>query len=473
MLLPFGVSLPAIVLFQATGEPVTDITFLTVVVLLLLLLAGITAGAETAFFSLKAKDYNHLKTRDQYSARQAVALLDQPKRLMATLLITNTFINIAIIITSSLLVRELLALNGLPTTGWLSFAIQTAAVLVVLVLFGDILPKVYAAQYNTRMVLFSAPVLSVFDSLFKPIAGTLISSNAYIEEQLSPRPTANMTESELEEAITQSLGHRATRSELSIFKGILRFGQITVRQIMRTRLDVKAVSETLSFSEVQAFAAQTSHSRLPVYRGTLDQIVGVVNSKDFLIQNETEDFDWHKLIRPAYFVHTEKPIEDLLKEFQQQRMHLAIVADEFGGTSGIVTLEDVLEEIIGDIRDEFDKEEIQFRKIDARTFQFEGRMHINDACRISGLNADTFDRVRGGSDSMGGLVLELSGRFPQVGEKIGWKGYEFTVTELDGMRIQSVQLRVPQAIDKSEDGDSEPGHTKRADLKHHTANRAR
>lgn len=448
MPLPFGAFLPAIVLFQANGEPVTNITFLTVIVLLLLLLSGITAGAETAFFSLKAKDYNHLKTRDQYAARLAVNLLDQPKRLMATLLITNTFINIAIIITSSLLVRELLSLNGMDTAGWLSFAIQTAAVLVVLVLFGDILPKVYAAQYNTRMVLFSAPVLSVFDNLFKPIAGTLISSNAYIEEQLSPRPKANMTEAELEEAITQSLGHPATRSELSIFKGILRFGQITVRQIMRTRLDVKAVPETLSFGEVQAFAAQTSHSRLPVYRGTLDQITGVVNSKDFLAHNDEPDFDWRTLIRPAYFVHAEKPIEDLLKEFQQQHIHLAVVADEFGGTSGIVTLEDILEEIIGDIRDEFDREEIAFQKLDARTFLFEGRMHINDACRISGIDADTFDRIRGGSDSMGGLVLELSGRFPKVGEKIDWKGYEFTVTELEGMRIKTVQMRVQQAAEK-------------------------
>lgn len=445
-----GFSIPAIVLFQASGEPVSDVTILTVIVLLLLLLSGITAGAETAFFSLKAKDYNHLKTRDQYSARQAVALLDQPKRLMATLLITNTFINIAIIITSSLLVRQLLEINGVDTTGILSFVIQTVVVLVILTLFGDILPKVYAAQYNTRMVLFSAPVLSVFDNLFKPIAGTLISSNAYIEEQLSPRPTVNMTEAELEEAIAKSLGKPASRSELSIFKGILRFGQITVRQIMRTRLDVKAVPESLSFAEVQAFAAQTSHSRLPVFRGTLDQIVGIVNSKDFLAHANEADFDWHTLIRPAYFVHPEKPIEDLLKEFQLQRMHLAIVVDEFGGTSGIVTLEDILEEIIGDIRDEFDKEEIHFRKIDPQTYIFEGRMPINDACRISRIPTDTFDRVRGGSDSIGGLVLEISGRFPKVGEAVNWNGYEFKVTELDGMRIQMVQMRAPQPAGRTE-----------------------
>ncbi len=445
MPLPFGFPLPLFVLFQGAAGLVSDITLLTVIVLILLLLSGITAGAETAFFSLKASDYNLLKTRDQYSARQAVALLDQPKRLMATLLISNTFINIAIIVTSSLLVRQLLEMNGLPDTGWLAFSIQAVAVLLLLVIFGDMLPKVYAAQYNTRMVLFSAPVISVFDSLFKPIAGTLISSNAYIEEQLAPRPTANMTEGELEEAITKSLGHSATRPELNIFKGILRFGQVTVRQVMRTRLSVKAVPETMTFEEVQDFAAHNSHSRLPVYRGTLDTIVGVVNSKDFLAHAGEEDFDWRSLIRPAYFVHGEKHIEDLLKEFQMQRIHLAVVADEFGGTAGIVTLQDVLEEIIGDIRDEFDKEDLSFRRIDAQTYLFEGRMLINDACRISGIGADTFDRIRGGSDSIGGLVLEISGRFPKVGEKIAWKGYEFTVTELEGMRIKMVQVRLPVA----------------------------
>ncbi len=446
--------LPAWILFQADPAPFSSVTVLTVIVLILLLLSGITAGAETAFFSLKAKDFNQLKTRDQYAARQAVQLLDQPKRLMATLLITNTFINIAIIVTSSLLVRQLLAMNGLADTGSLAFAIQIVVVGIVLVLFGDVLPKAYAAQYNTRMVLFSAPVLSVFNNLFKPIASTLISSNAYIEEQLSPRPTANMTEDELEDAITNSLGHPASQSEFSIFKGILRFGQVTVRQIMRTRLDVKAIPETMTFAEVQAFAAQTSHSRLPVYRGTLDQVIGVVNSKDFLAHADTPDFDWYTLIRPAYFVYPEKPVEDLLKEFQSQHAQLAVVADEFGGTSGIVTLEDILEEIIGDIRDEFDKEAIAYRKVDAHTFAFEGRMPINEACRIAGIDADTFDKVRGGSDSIGGLILEINGRFPQVSETVSWKGHKLTVTELDGMRIKEVQLHTPRSGKEVADPDA-------------------
>lgn len=436
--------LPAMLLFQAPAAS-SDITALTVTVLVLLLLSGITAGAETAFFALRAKDFNYLKTRDQYAARQAIALLDQPKRLMATLLVANTFFNIAITITTSLLVRRLLEVNGLEDTGLVAFLIQGAVVLLLLALFGDVLPKVYAAQYNTRMVLFSAPVLKVLHSIFSPISGTLVSSNAYIEEQLSPRPTANMTESELEEAITQSLGRTASQTEFSIFKGILRFGKVTVRQIMRTRLDVKAVSRAMDFSEVQAFVRQTAHSRLPVYDQTLDQVTGILHSKDLLLHQDQTDFNWHALVRPAYFVHEGKHIEDLLREFQSRHIHMAIVANEFGGTSGIVTLEDILEEIVGDIRDEFDREEVAFQKVDDRTYEFEGKTLINQACRIAGIPVTTFDPVRGGSDSMGGLVLELSGRFPQPGASFVWNGHELTVAALEDMRISRVRLRTAGA----------------------------
>ncbi len=453
---PEGGTCPISFLLLTAAEPSAQsfsasvLTILLIIILVLLLLTAITAGAETAYFSLKAKDINYLKTREQQAARQAVRLLDQPKLLLATILVANNFINIAIIIATNLLVMQLLP-PGMSEVA--SFLIQIVAVTFLLVLFGEVLPKVYATQNNMRMALFSAPVITAMNAIFKPISRTLVSSTTFIEGRLGSRKgnSGNLSSEDFEHAIELTVGHTATREEVNIFKGILKFGNITARQIMRTRLDVAAVQYDMNFPQVQSYAIENGYSRMPVYKESLDSIAGVIHTKDFIPHTEDDHLDWHTLIRPAFFVHEGKLIEDLLHEFQQKRIHLAVVVDEFGGTSGIVTLEDIMEEIIGDIKDEFDEDDPMFRKIDDRNFLFEGKTLINDMCRMMGIPTDTFEDIRGESDSLGGLILEISGKFPAVNETVSYKEFELTVLEVDKMRIRRVKVTINEPETDEED----------------------
>jgi gliding motility-associated protein GldE len=413
-------------------------------------MTAVTAGAETAYFSLSAKDINFLKTKEKASARIASQLLDQPKLLLATILVANNFINISIVITTNLLIGFALSGSGIDPHSLLAFFIQVVAVTFLLVLFGEVLPKVYATQNNLRMALFSAPFIRVLMSIFKPISGMLVSSTSFIEGRIGSK-ASNISSEDFEHAIELTVGHTATREEVNIFKGILKFGSITARQVMRTRLDVSAIDHEMNFAEVRAYCLDVGYSRLPVYKESLDKVAGVIHTKDFLPHIDDDEFQWHALIRPAYFVHESKFIEDLLKEFQQKRQHFAIVVDEFGGTSGIITLEDIMEEIIGDIKDEFDEEDLNYKKIDDSNYIFEGKMLINDVCRIIGVPFDAFDAVRGESDSLAGLILEISGKFASVNEIISYEQYEFTVLAIDKMRIQRVKLSINQPAGDEEE----------------------
>jgi gliding motility-associated protein GldE len=410
-------------------------------------MSAVIAGAETAYFSLAAKDINYLKTKEKPSARIASQLLDHPKLLLATILVANNFINIAIVITTNVLVGSMLAhdINRV-----LAFLIQVVSVTFLLVLFGEVLPKVYATQNNLRMALFSAPFIRVLMGIFNPISRTLVSSTSFIEGKMGSKVNNNISNEDFEHAIELTVGHTATAEEVNIFKGILKFGNISARQVMRTRMDVSAIDFDMSLSELRAYCLDAGYSRLPVYKESLDTVAGMIHTKDFLPHVDKDEFDWHTLIRPAYFVHESKLIEDLLREFQQKRIHFAIVVDEFGGTSGIITLEDIMEEIIGDIRDEFDEEDLNFKKIDNSNFIFEGKTLINDVCRVIGLSSDAFDEVRGESDSLGGLILEISGKFAAVNEVIRYKEYEFTVLAVEKMRIQRVKLTIHAPVKEEE-----------------------
>lgn len=436
-------------LLQGTAFPATDVTILIIVILVLLTLAAITAGAETAFFSLKAKDINYLKTKEGAGPRQALDLIEQPKLLLATILVSNTALSIAIIIASNMLVMTLVPRGGLSSV--MLFFIQVVLVTALLVMFGAVLPKVYAAQHNLRMALFSAPLLRVLTNIFRPVSRTLVSSTAYFEERLAAKPSTPISTEDFEQAIEQTVGHTATREEVAIFRGILKFSAITARQIMRSRLDVTAVSEDASFTEVQHIARKARHSRLPVYRDNLDTVIGILHTKDLLPHTDKESFDWHLLVRPPHFVHEGKLIAELRREFQEGRMHMAVVVDEFGGTSGIVTLEDIMEEIIGEIRDEHDEDVLHYKKLDERSYLFEGKTLINDAARAMGVSPDAFDNARGESDSVAGLVLELLGKFPTLNETIMHEGYEFTVLELDRMRVKKVKVTAPEGATESDD----------------------
>lgn len=423
-------------------------TILIIAILILLLMSAIIAGAETAYFSLSGKDVNYLKTKEKANARIASQLLEHPKMLLATILVANNFINIAIVISTNFLVTSLLShdMNRI-----VAFLIQVVSVTFLLVLFGEVLPKVYATQNNLRMALFSAPFVRALMGIFKPISRTLVNSTNFIESRLGPKSNKNISNEDFEHAIELTVGHTATREEVNIFKGILKFGNISAKQVMRTRMDVSALDYDLTFAEVRDYCLEAGYSRLPVYKESLDKVAGVIHTKDFLPHIDKDTFEWHKLLRPAYFVHESKLIEDLLKEFQQKRIHFAIVVDEFGGTSGIITLEDIMEEIIGDIKDEFDEEDLNYKKIDDNNFIFEGKTLINDVCRVLGVPSDTFDKVRGESDSLAGLIIEISGKFAAVNETVKFEQYEFTVLAVDKMRIQRVKVTIHPPVEEEEE----------------------
>jgi putative hemolysin len=435
-------------LLQSTGyfSP-TNATILIIAILLLLLMSAIIAGAETAFFSLSAKDISYLQTKEKPGARIASQLLDHPKMLLATILVANNFLNIAIVISTNVLVQSLLPPSISQVIG---FVIQVVCVTFLLVLFGEVLPKVYATQNNLRMALFAAPFIRVLMTIFRPISRTLVNSTTFIEERLGVKSNKNISNEDFEHAIELTVGHTATREEVNIFKGILKFGNISAKQVMRTRMDVNALDHDMTFAEVREYCLDAGYSRLPVYKESLDKVAGVIHTKDFLPHIDKDSFDWHALMRPAYFVHESKLIEDLLKDFQQKRIHFAIVVDEFGGTSGIITLEDIMEEIIGDIKDEFDEEDLNYKKIDDNNYIFEGKTLINDVCRVLGIPSDSFEAFRGESDSLAGVILEIAGKFPIVNESVKYDQYEFTVVSLDKMRIERVKLTIHPEKEKKD-----------------------
>jgi len=429
--------------FQLLSIPTAATAVLLFLAVILFVISFLVAGSEVAFFSLSYKDINMLKTKQQPAFRRIVTLLENPKMLLASMLITNSFVNIGIILISNILLDGWLEIFHLDF--WLSFLIKVLAVTFLIVLFGEVLPKVWATNHKIWFASTASVVIEIFHSLcFRlGMSSRLVGLSDRIERKLSPGNSAFIDDSQLDYAIDLLPEHEATPEEKQILKGIRKFSDTTVKQVMRTRLDVSGINYEAPFPEVISKVEELHYSRLPVYRNNLDQVEGMLHTKDLLpyINNsELAGFDWHSLMRPVFFVHEQKLIEDLLQEFRNKRIHFAVVVDEFGGTSGIVTLEDIMEEIIGDIRDEFDDEESANRKIDDYTYIFEGKTMINDVCRVMGLPGDTFEQVRGDSDSLAGLVLEIAGEFPQVNEEVVSGDFTFVPLEINKNRIDKIRV---------------------------------
>ena len=416
-------------------------TVLIVSLLVLLLLTFTISGAEVALFSLSTKDINMLKTKQHSAAKRIVNLLDEPKEVYASLLIAGTFVNISIIVLSNFLISQFISFKGMAP--FLEIIIKVIVIAFVLVFAGRILPKVWATQNNLRFAYGASFVIEALHLLLRRISRWIVSLAEGIGKRAGAHKTTAMSMQELDEAIDIKTDEEASPEEKNIMKGIVKFGNITVRQIMRSRLEVSGVDHKLSFGELVKRVEELHYSRLPVYKGSLDEVVGMLNTKDIIpYLGEADNFEWHKLLRQPYFVPEPKLIEDLLKEFQQKRIHFAVVVDEFGGTSGIVTMEDILEEVIGDIRDEFDEEESGIRKLDDNNYIFEGRTMIHDMCKAMKLPMDTFDKVREESESLAGLVLELSGEIPEVNTVITAGDFEFTVLQADNNRVQQVKVTI-------------------------------
>ncbi|HZI01633.1 MAG TPA: gliding motility-associated protein GldE [Flavisolibacter sp.] len=420
--------------------------FLVVLLIILLLLSFITAGSEVALFTLHSKDVNVLRTKQHAAAKRITSLLDERKAVYTSLLIASTFFNISIIILANFLLNAVLQLGFvefiIPIN--LDLLIKIIVISFILVLVARILPKVWATQNNLRFAYSTSAVVEALHLLLRQPSLYMVAIADNISKQSGADKMESMSMRELDEAIDVN-GQETSIEEKNILKGIVKFGNISVKQIMRFRLDVNGIEHSTLFADLIRNVEELHYSRLPVYRGNLDEIVGVINTKDLIPYLQEKEFNWHTLIRTPYFVPESKLIKDLLEEFRTKRIHFAVVVDEFGGTSGIVTMEDILEEIIGDIRDEFDEEESNVRQIDDNTYIVDAKVMLHDMCRSMRLGLDTFDNIRGESDSLAGLVLELAGAFPEPNETITAGDFHFTVLDISKNRINTVKVTINTA----------------------------
>jgi len=445
---------PGHFLFIFLAVQLQGTTFLVILLLVLMLLSFSISGAEVALFSLNNKDINMLKTKQHPSARRIVNLLEESKEVYTSLLIAGTFINICIIVLSNFLINLLLNLEtSLEIFGSFAYLatliIKVFIIAFILIFFCKVLPKIWATQNNLRFAYSSSFIVEVLHLMLVRISRWMVKLADNIGGRLGANRSRKASLEELDQAIDFTTEEETTVEEKNILKGIVKFGNINVKQIMRSRLDVSGIEYSLSFPELLKKVEELHYSRLPVYKVSLDEVVGVLNTKDLLLHfQQPENYDWHVLMRQPYFVPETKPIEDLLKDFQSKRMHFAVVVDEFGGTSGIVTMEDILEEIIGEIKDEFDEEESGIRKLDSNNYIFDGKTMINDACKAMHLPRETFDAVRGESESIAGLVLELAGEFPVINTIIPCGDFEFSILETFKNRILQVKVTIKPQPEK-------------------------
>ncbi len=421
-------------------------TILVVLLLFLMLVSFIISGAEVAFFSLSSKDINLLKTKQQPGYKRIIDLLEEPKILFGSLSVAGIFFNIAIITISSLVIDDTMHLStGMPLA---DFLIKVVLITSLILLFCQVMPKVLANNNNIRFAEYSGAIVQMVYYIFKRMGGWLVHYTDIAEKKLGNNGKGQYGIKELDHAIGITYLEE-NQDEKNILLGIAKFGNIIVKQIMRSRLDVNGVEYKTSFTDLIRRIEELHYSRLPVYKDDLDEVLGLINTKDVLPYiNSPADFDWHALMRPPYFVHEQKLIKDLLREFQLKRIHFAVVVDEFGGTSGIVTLEDVMEEIIGDIKDEFDEEESAFKKIDSNNYIFDGKTMLKDVCKLMELPADTFDNIKGNSESLAGLILELAGEIPQINTVAPSGDFEFTVLEVSKNRLQKIKITVIPKTEK-------------------------
>ncbi len=447
-------------------------TLLAIVLVILLLAASaLISSSEVAFFSLTPNDFKDLEEENSASSNRIIQLKDKPRRLLATILISNNFINVAIALVLDFIFRQFIteamtdawaesicSLMTFLDAAWVSsaihFAITVGAVTFLLVLFGEVMPKVYAKVNNVYLAKLMSGTLLILMRIFNPFSSLLVNGTSIIENRLASRSqNGNQASREdIDKAIDLTVkDQKHAKEDSDILKGIVKFGDVAVKQIMRSRVDVMAVDFKASYKELIKLIKESGYSRIPVYDEDFDHVTGILYVKDLLGHlQEGEDFEWQELIRTnVFYVPEAKKIDDLLREFQQQRLHLAIVVDEYGGSAGIVTLEDIMEEIIGDIRDEFDDEvEVDYRKIDDYNYIFEGKTLINDVCRVIGMDTTTFDAVRGDSDSLAGLVLELKGQIPKKGIEVDWEDFGFKVVAVNKRRIEEIRITLPQNIER-------------------------
>jgi gliding motility-associated protein GldE len=402
----------------------------------LLVFSGYASGSEIAFFSLSPNDLNELDEDKNERDRQISALRDDSERTLATILITNNLVNVTIIMLCNYFFAHVVDFG---TAYWLQFVMITVLLTFVLLLFGEIMPKVYAAQHVLAFCRFSAPGITSLRKVFYPLSSILLRSGL-LAEKVVQKENHVLSVDDLEQAL-ELTDENDLKEEKNMLEGIVRFGDETAKEVMTSRQDVVDLDFRTSYQDVLKCIIENNYSRIPVYQGSIDNIRGILYIKDLIPHlSKPANFRWQSLIRPPYFVPETKKIDDLLRDFQENKVHIAIVVDEFGGTSGIITLEDILEEIVGEINDEYDEEEKTYTRINANTYVFEGKTLLSDFFKILDIDDETFEEVEGDADSLAGLLLEIKGDFPVLHEKIDFKNFTFEVVELDNYRISKIKL---------------------------------
>jgi len=416
----------------------TDLVYGFTGIFVLLLCSALVSGAEVALFSLSQKDIDETIQGNDSKGRILADLIDRPKKLLATLLVANNFINIGVVILFSFIGKNLFAAISSPA---LKFTVEVIVVTFLLLLFGEVLPKVYASRNNIKFAKMIAYPISILDKLLSPISVPMRETTIYLHNKLGKQKT-NFSVDQLSQALELTSSDETSLEEQKILMGIVTFGNTDTKQVMSPRIDIFALEITESFSEIYSKIIEKGYSRIPVYRDNIDQIEGVLFVKDLLRHLDEKDFEWNTLIREPFFIPENKKLDNLLKDFQRMKSHLAIVVDEYGGTSGLVSLEDVIEEIVGDISDEFDDDNVNFTKIDEKNYLFEGKINLKDFYRIIDVNEEVFEVKKGEAETLAGFILEISGNFPMKGQKISYENCLFTIETVDKKRIKQIKVTV-------------------------------
>lgn len=409
-----------------------------------LLMSAIFSASEVAFFSLKADDLDRCRESGDSQSANILALLKRPRLLLATILIANNFVNVGVVTIATFLMWEM---TGTHNPAEAIIGIVTLATTVAITFFGEIVPKVYATQRNMVIARFTAGIWLFIERICRPVSFLLMGMSSLIERRIAKRGY-NSTVEELNQALELTTDNPDTSvDEREILRGIVNFGTLTVKQVMKSRMEISTVDVDFDFRELLDAVSKSGFSRIPVYRSTIDHIEGILYTKDLLpYLGESKDFKWQRLLRPGFFVPETKRLDSLLNDFQNKRVHIAIVADEYGGTSGLVTLEDLIEEIIGEINDEFDEVASLYQKIDERTYVFEGKISLHDFCKALDIDAQYFDEVKGESESLGGLILELNKTMPASGDKIDYDRFQFTILTVDEKRINRIRVVMTDTV---------------------------
>jgi gliding motility-associated protein GldE len=416
----------------------SEIVIFAISAIILLALSAVFSASEVAFFSLSPVDKLALDEDTSRSSKSALKLLQQPKDLLATILIGNNFVNVCIAIMSTGFLEKVLPSAG--SLGWLRFTVEIFGITAAILLFGEVVPKMYSTRHAKSITLLMSQPLLVLNNV-PPVSWLrwLLVNGTNLVNKRAKKRGVNISSDELEQAIAMTIEDDATKDEQRILEGIVKFGNTEVRQIMCSRLDCVTISYDQSFQDVIKMILEAGYSRMPVYQETFDQIVGILYIKDLLPFLNEENFEWQNLVRKPYFIPENKKIDDLLKEFQGMKMHMAIVVDEYGGCSGLVTLEDVLEEIVGDITDEFDDEDISYTKIDDSTFLFEGKTALVDFYKILDINGKELELLKGEADTLGGFITEQAGKILMNNEFIVVDNIKLVVESSDKRRVKMVK----------------------------------